>query len=52
MPSHFAFYSIAYYILLGRDHWVLDIYSLTLKKREKVPSGWCQTFTQEKTRSF
>ena len=21
----------------GRDHWVLDIYSLTLKKREKFP---------------
>ena len=52
MPSHFTFYSIAYYILLGRDHWVLDIYSLTLKNREKVPSTWSQTFTKEKTRSF
>ena len=36
----------------SRDHWVLDIYSLTLKKREKVPSAWSQTFTKERTCSF
>ena len=41
LPKHF-----------GRDHWVLDIYSLTLKKREKVPSAWSQTFTKEITCSF
>ena len=52
MPSHFTFYSIAYYILLGRDHWVLGIYSLTLKKRKKVPSAWSKTFTKKRTRSF
>ena len=45
MASHFTFYSIAYYILLGR-------YSLTLKKREKVPSAWSQTFTKKRTHSF
>ena len=52
MPSHFTFYSIAYYILLGRDHWVLSIYGLTLKKREKVPSSRSPTFTKKRTRSF
>ena len=34
-------------ILQDRDHWVLDIYSLTLKKHEKV-----QTLTEERTCSF
>ena len=52
MPLHFIFYSIAYYILLGRDHWVLGICSLTLKKREKVPSAWSQNFTKKRTCSF
>ena len=42
-----TFYSIAYYILLGRDHWFW-----ALKKRENVPSAWSQTFTKKRTRSF
>ena len=52
MPLHFTFYSTAYYILLGRDHWVLGIYRLTPKKREKNLSAWSQTFVKKRTRSF
>ena len=52
MPSHFTFYSIPYYILLGRDQWVLGICSLTLKKRETVSSAWSQNFTKKRTRFF
>ena len=33
----------------GRDHWVTRIYSLSLKKREKVPSSKSQALTEERT---
>ena len=52
MSSHFTFYSIAYYILLGRDHWVMGVNSLALKKREKKSSAWSQTSFKKRTRSF